>query len=280
MGKRVRRKSTKTEAAVHEGTAETGATSPTGRAAAPAEKEAARPTAVDTDDSGDEANVPGKRRKRTRRRKKAGPQAGPDPATFPDLDEAAQKSIAYARTYVTDRSAWKFSKPRQNWLMRHVLWSKAIHGIASQLGATPASVMDSAVSAEDRTDMPPAVQVPDDGSWIPDEYASVVAAYLQSMMGMAKQRMLETLEATAAKQLGDAPPAAPTPPAELAVLAGAAPADGEDRANEGVGQEENAQEEDKGLTADALRELAASWFSMRRDRADTVLQQICAVEAK
>lgn len=157
-------------------------------------------TALDADASDDEG--PQKKRKRTRKRKKE-PKAGPDPETLPELGEAARRALVYAQTYFRDKAAWKFSKPRQNWLMRHILWSQPIHATASALAAAP---------EEDRAQLAPptqalasaALQLPEAGAWVPDEHVSVVAVYLQSIMGLAKQRMLDTLQ-EAARAHVDAP---------------------------------------------------------------------------
>ena len=148
---------------------------------------ASAPAHVDAqaDASSDDEGKPQKKRKRTRKRRKEA-KPGPDPASVPGLGEAAQRAIAYAQTYLRDRDAWKFSKPRQNWLMRHILWSERIFHAAKQL-ADVADDTRRTLPDDLQACIAPALQLPDEGAWIPDEHVAVVAVYLQSIMGLGKQ---------------------------------------------------------------------------------------------
>ncbi|KAF7355055.1 DNA helicase [Mycena sanguinolenta] len=49
----------------------------------------------------------------------------PDPGDDPALSDQAQKALSYAFLQFRKRTKWKFSKPRQNWLIRNV-WSDKI----------------------------------------------------------------------------------------------------------------------------------------------------------
>ena len=125
-----------------------------------------------------------KKRKRSRKRKRSNvPHPGPDTEFIEDLSNSAKKAIAYTQQYLCDKEAWKFSKQRQNWLLRHVLWSPRIYELGRQLTEVPQEEIDE----QEKLLIPPSLPLPDNGSWIADEYVSVVAFYLASMMGLAKQ---------------------------------------------------------------------------------------------
>lgn len=164
----------------------------------------------DSDSDSEQEQGAHKKRKRSRKRKNpyADPQPGPDPASIEGLGEAAQRGLVYTQEYLRDRSAWKFSKPRQNWLMRHILWSPSIHEAATALMAVPEKARGS-LPGDVQTMVASAAQVPEAGSWVPDEHVAVVSVYLQSMMGLAKQRMLEMLQGAAGSTV-------PAPPSYLA----------------------------------------------------------------
>ncbi|KAJ6516192.1 hypothetical protein C8R45DRAFT_959206 [Mycena sanguinolenta] len=49
----------------------------------------------------------------------------PDPGDDPALSDQANKALSYAFLQFRKKSKWKFSKPRQNWLIRNV-WSDKI----------------------------------------------------------------------------------------------------------------------------------------------------------
>lgn len=145
-----------------------------------------------------------KRKRRSRKRKKEkgeaappvdGPlTAGPDPASLPWLSESAQRAIAYAQTYLEDRDAWKFSKPRQNWLLRHVLWSPSLQKAAAEAEAQPNTAL-----AEHE------LAPPEEGTCVPEEHVPVVAAYLASVQGSALQRLLSELDGAAKGWTGPPP---------------------------------------------------------------------------
>ena len=145
------------------------------------------PMQDDADDSDDDTG-PQKKRKRTRKRKNpyAEPKLGPAPESVEGTSEAAQRAIAYAQAYLKDKESWKFSKPRQNWLVRHILWSQPIHEAASELSALPEATRN-ALPQDVQTTLVAALQLPEGGAWVPDEHVSVVSVYLQSIMGLAKQ---------------------------------------------------------------------------------------------
>ncbi|KAF8211433.1 hypothetical protein K438DRAFT_1752191 [Mycena galopus ATCC 62051] len=48
----------------------------------------------------------------------------PDPSDDPSLSEQASKALSYAFLQFRKRSKWKFSKPRQNWLLRNFFSDK------------------------------------------------------------------------------------------------------------------------------------------------------------
>lgn len=183
-----------------------------------------------------------KKRKRTRKRKRPHvPYAGPNVESMDSLGESAKRAIAYAQLFLTDKSAWKFSKQKQNWLLRHMLWSPALVEAGQALLDVTVD-MDEAV----RSATPPAVSMPETGAWVDDEHVPVVAHYLQSMMGLAKQRLMETLAAAASL------PPAPVPSSDAA-----------------QGSSDPAAEAAPKLT---------QWFSLRAARASALLEWIEACQ--
>lgn len=190
-----------------------------------------------------------KKRKRSRKRKRWNvPHPGPDPEGMEELSEPAKKAIAYTQQYLCDKEAWKFSKQRQNWLLRHMMWSPQLYELGQALsGASQAQVEESR-----RPLLPPTLPLPDAGSWIPEEHVSVVAAYLASIMGLAKQRMIESLQAAAQ--------------ASAAAL-NVAPAAEDDQ------EVSKAQE-----AASRISFLVASWDELRKARATQLLDWIQALD--
>ena len=190
-----------------------------------------------------------KKRKRSRKRKRSNvPHPGSDPEGMEELSEPAKKAIAYTQQYLCDKDAWKFSKQRQNWLLRHMMWSPQLYEIGQELsGASQAQVEESR-----RPLLPPTLPLPDAGSWIPEEHVSVVAAYLASIMGLAKQRMIESLQAAAQ--------------ASAAAL-NVAPAAEDDQ------EVSKAQE-----AASRISSLVASWDELRKARATQLLDWIQALD--
>ena len=125
-----------------------------------------------------------KKRKRSRKRKRSNvPHPGPDTQSMADLSDSAKKAISYTQQYLCEKEAWKFSKQRQNWLLRHALWSPRIYELGRQLAEAPKEE----IGEQEKLLIPPSLPLPDNGSWIADEHVSVVAFYLASMMGLAKQ---------------------------------------------------------------------------------------------
>ncbi|KAI3628543.1 hypothetical protein CBS14141_000246 [Malassezia furfur] len=221
------------------------------------------------DASSDDESKPQKKRKRTRKRRKEA-KPGPDPASVPGLGEAAQRAIAYAQTYLRDRDAWKFSKPRQNWLMRHILWSERIFHAAKQL-ADVADDTRRTLPDDLQACIAPALQLPDEGAWIPDEHVAVVA------------RMLETLQAAAEAGVPSVPEAAPqAPPAPAssgtdAAESSEAPAAG----SAGGGTSDTAAPATETPAADPAMSVhadACAWNALRAARAAETLQWIEARE--
>lgn len=197
-----------------------------------------------------ESSDASKKRKRSRKRKRSNvPHPGPDPEGMEELSEPAKKAIAYTQQYLCDKDAWKFSKQRQNWLLRHMMWSPQLYEIGQELsGASQAHVEESM-----RPLVPPTLPLPDPGSWISDEHVSVVAAYLASIMGLAKQRMVESLQAAA--QATAAPSLDMAPPAE---------------GDQEVGETQEA--------ASRISSLVASWQELRKVRASQFLEWIQALD--
>ena len=239
------------------------------------------------DASSDDEGKPQKKRKRTRKRRKEA-KPGPDPASVPGLSEAAQRAIVYAQTYLRDRDAWKFSKPRQNWLMRHILWSERIFHAAKPL-ADVADDTRRTLPEDLQTCIAPALQLPDEGAWIPDEYVAVVAVYLQSIMGLGKQvrphvprltqRMLETLQAAVDAKVPSAPAETPQTPAST-VPSGNEIA--ESSVEPATSEAENTAAEATAPTADpamAVHTDASTWNALRAARAAETLQWIETREA-
>ncbi|WFD25991.1 hypothetical protein MNAN1_000966 [Malassezia nana] len=194
----------------------------------------------------------GKKRKRTRKRKRShAPHAGPDVSSMEELSETAQRAIAYAQLFLTDKSAWKFSKQKQNWLLRHMLWSPALVRVGEALGQASLESIDEALRAA----APPAVALPEHGAWIDDAHVSVVAHYLASVAGLAQQRMKETLGLAA------------TPPEGAAALA---------EADTEASQAESASPPAR--SNDTAGPLVAQWFRLRVERATSLLEWILACQ--
>ncbi|WFC99160.1 hypothetical protein MYAM1_001902 [Malassezia yamatoensis] len=150
----------------------------------------------EAEESSDNEQKTSKKKRRTRKRRKE-PKEGPDPATIQGLGDAAQKAISYAQVYFRDKSSWKFSKPRQNWITRHALWSEPIFEAAKKIADIPQEVFRS-LPEDVQNVLTPALQLPEEGAWIPDEHAPVISVYLESMMGLAKQTALSTTNKNAA----------------------------------------------------------------------------------
>lgn len=208
-----------------------------------------------------ELEVPGesKKRKRTRKRKRSHiPHPGPDPETIEGLSDSARKAIAYTQQYLRDKDSWKFSKPRQNWILRHTLWSPRLFEIGQQLSQAAQDMLDESV----KQTLPPILPMPELGSWIIDEHISVTAAYLVSIMGHAKQRMLEALKA------------AIEPPA---IVSTEAPE--HEKTEETMAKPEKQQATENTEKDSEAPSLAETWLSLRKERATQLLEWIHALES-
>ncbi|KAJ1027352.1 hypothetical protein NDA18_003360 [Ustilago nuda] len=111
---------------------------------------------------------------------------GPDPNTDLRLSDQAKQAIQYAQIYSSEKSQWKFNKAKQNWLLRNAL-------------SVPPSDYDTAL-ARKRSEN--AASAGEDGAaeeaeegenFVPEDFVLVVTAYLNSVMGGARQRLIESL---------------------------------------------------------------------------------------
>lgn len=187
-----------------------------------------------------------KKRKRTRKRKRSNaPHPGPDPEGMEELSEPAKKAIAYTQQYLCDKEAWKFSKQRQNWLLRHMIWSPKLYEIGQELSGASQDQLEEAT----RQLVPPLLPLPDAGSWVTDEHVSVVAAYLASIMGLAKQRMVDSLQAVTQVSAILPPNDAPKP-------------------------EDDPEASKKQSAASKVSSLVAAWLDVRKMRATQLLEWI------
>ncbi|KAI8099137.1 uncharacterized protein BX664DRAFT_320490 [Halteromyces radiatus] len=73
------------------------------------------------DDDNDEKKNNGKKPKQIKEKKKKGTLHLQGPS-----DKKRQESLTYLKTFVNDRSQWKFSKIQQSWLLQHIYDSEAI----------------------------------------------------------------------------------------------------------------------------------------------------------
>ncbi|EPQ28759.1 uncharacterized protein PFL1_03562 [Pseudozyma flocculosa PF-1] len=208
----------------------------------------------DAKDSGDEDEGEGDDGKRKRKRKRARANkkgsnkdenlvkaveaqgnVGPDPELDLRLSEHAKKAIEYARVYSSDRASWKFNKAKQNWLLRNALACPPADYDPELATRKPAAQGD-----KPSEEAPTAAQGAQDGqgdaaaadkekpeedegeNFIPEVFVPVVTAYLKSVMGAAKQRLVETLkealnapvpETAAAETVSDVDAAASAPAA-------------------------------------------------------------------
>lgn len=112
---------------------------------------------------------------------------GPDPNTDLRLSDQAKQAIHYAQIYTKDKSHWKFNKAKQNWLLRN-----ALSVPPSDYGATLARKQPESSAAEEGT-AEEADEAEEGENFVPDDFVPVVTAYLTSVMGGARQRMIESL---------------------------------------------------------------------------------------
>ena len=114
-------------------------------------------------------------------------QVGPDPNTDLRLSDQAKQAIQYAQIYAKDKSQWKFNKAKQNWLLRNAL-SVAPSDYDAELARKQDGKADPA-EGEDKD----GEQEEEGENFVPDDFVPVVTAYLTSVMGGARQRLIESL---------------------------------------------------------------------------------------
>ncbi len=114
-------------------------------------------------------------------------EIGPDPNTDLRLSDQAKQAIQYAQVYIKDKSQWKFNKAKQNWLLRNAL-------------SVPPSDYDSALARKQPDSTASAEAAPEEAedtedgeNFVPEDFVPVVTAYLTSVMGGARQRLIESL---------------------------------------------------------------------------------------
>ncbi|KAJ9478219.1 hypothetical protein PHBOTO_001784 [Pseudozyma hubeiensis] len=111
--------------------------------------------------------------------------AGPDPNTDLRLSGQAKQAIQYAQIYIKDKSQWKFNKAKQNWLLRN-----ALSVPPSDYDAFLArKQVESSSAAEDSEDA-----AEEGENFVPEDFVPVVTAYLTSVMGGARLRLIESLK--------------------------------------------------------------------------------------
>ncbi|GAK63549.1 uncharacterized protein PAN0_003c1754 [Moesziomyces antarcticus] len=109
-------------------------------------------------------------------------EAGPDPTSDLRLSEQAKQAIQYAQIYTADKPHWKFNKAKQNWLLRNAL-------------SVPPSDYDAALARKSAAAQDGEEAEQDDGgeNFVPEDFVGVVTAYLSSVVGGARQRLVESL---------------------------------------------------------------------------------------
>lgn len=115
-------------------------------------------------------------------------QVGPDPNTDLRLSEQAKQAIQYAQIYIKDKSQWKFNKAKQNWLLRNALSVPP----SDYDPALARKQSDSAASADGAAEE--ADEAEEGENFVPEDFVPVVTAYLTSVMGGARQRLIESLK--------------------------------------------------------------------------------------
>ncbi|SPO21899.1 uncharacterized protein UTRI_01887_B [Ustilago trichophora] len=115
-------------------------------------------------------------------------EVGPDPNTDLRLSDQAKQAIQYAQVYTKDKSQWKFNKAKQNWLLRNALSvppSDYDPALARKQPDSTATAEDAAEDAEDAEE---------GENFVPEDFVLVVTAYLNSVMGGARLRLIESLK--------------------------------------------------------------------------------------
>ncbi|KAJ1028616.1 hypothetical protein NDA16_001782 [Ustilago loliicola] len=114
---------------------------------------------------------------------------GPDPNTDLRLSDQAKQAIQYAQVYSKDKSQWKFNKAKQNWLLRNALSVPPSDYEPILARKQP----DSAASAGAGGAAEEAEEAEEGENFVPEDFVLVVTAYLNSVMGGARQRLIESL---------------------------------------------------------------------------------------
>lgn len=115
-------------------------------------------------------------------------EVGPDPNTDLRLSDQAKQAIQYAQVYTKDKSQWKFNKAKQNWLLRNALSVPP----SDYDPALARKQSDSSVTAEGEVEN--AEEAEEGENFVPEDFVPVVTAYLNSVMGGARQRLIESLK--------------------------------------------------------------------------------------
>jgi hypothetical protein len=214
-------------------------------------------------------------------------QLGPDPSLDLRLSVQAKQAIQYAQIYSKDKSLWKFNKAKQNWLLRNALSippSDYDASLARRQASTTETEGDMTLPDGENTEEN-AEKLNDDGeegeTFIPDDFVAVVTAYLQSVQGGSRQRLVGSLnEALKAPEVAVKPEPAAAPEAVTQVNANVdnvatTPANG----TKSVSFAKMAMEAE--AEAEEIRESAGSsavpdtrTVELRRDRARRMLQQM------
>ncbi|EST07669.1 Protein of unknown function DUF2373 [Kalmanozyma brasiliensis GHG001] len=116
-------------------------------------------------------------------------QVGPDPNTDLRLSDQAKQAISYAQVYTTAKSEWKFNKAKQNWLLRN-----ALSVPPSDYDASLARKQADGNGTENSTAEEADEEAEEGDNFVPNDFVPVVTAYLSSVMGGARQRMIESLK--------------------------------------------------------------------------------------
>ncbi|TKY87108.1 hypothetical protein EX895_003785 [Sporisorium graminicola] len=115
-------------------------------------------------------------------------QIGPDPNSDLRLSDQAKQAIQYAQVYTKDKSQWKFNKAKQNWLLRN-----ALSVPPADYDAVLARKQGEGKDAEDGAKEEDGEEAEEGENFVPDDFVAVVTAYLTSVMGGARQRLIESL---------------------------------------------------------------------------------------
>ncbi|SPC66971.1 uncharacterized protein UHOD_02537 [Ustilago sp. UG-2017b] len=114
---------------------------------------------------------------------------GPDPNTDLRLSDQAKQAIQYAQIYSQLKPQWKFNKAKQNWLLRNALSvppSDYDTALARKQSENAASAGEDGAAEE-------AEEAEEGENFVPGDFVLVVTAYLNSVMGGARQRLIESL---------------------------------------------------------------------------------------